>query len=92
VGDTSCPGEAFYKALGDVRDTAVEIQQGERDVNPTEEKKDSDEKKSQKKESGKKDSEEKSAKEAGGKSGGDGSGDDDLGGGVADLTPGVAQD
>ena len=70
VGQTSCPGDAFYAKLGEVRTTAVQIQQGKRDVNPTQEKKDS-------KDSGKKKSEKKGA---------------DMEGGLADLTPGVAED
>jgi hypothetical protein len=89
VGQTSCPGAAFYKALGDVRETAVEIQQGERDVNPTEEKKSDTKKDSDsKKESGEKSKDKGSDT----KSGGEGSGDDGLGGDVADLTPGVVED
>ena len=32
VGTTSCPGDAFYSALGDVRSTAVAMQEGERSV------------------------------------------------------------
>jgi len=70
VGQASCPGDAFYAKLGEVRTTAVQIQQGKRDVNPTQEKKDS-------KDSGKKKSEKKGA---------------DMEGGLADLTPGVAED
>lgn len=95
VGQTSCPGDAFYAKLGEVRTTAVQIQQGKRDVNPTQEKKDSkkkdstsdeskksdskksDKKKSDSKDSGKKKSEKKGA---------------DMEGGLADLTPGVAED
>ena len=89
VGQTSCPGDAFYAKLGEVRKTAVEIQQGKRDVNLADEKKDSKKKdstsdskksdstKSEEKDSGKKKSEKKGA---------------DMEGGLADLTPGVAED
>ncbi|SMY11462.1 N-acetylmuramoyl-L-alanine amidase [Brevibacterium jeotgali] len=43
VGTTSCPGDAFYSALGDVRSTAVAMQEGERSVDSQP---DEDEKKS----------------------------------------------
>lgn len=95
VGQTSCPGDAFYAKLGEVRTTAVQIQQGKRDVNPTQEKKDSkkkdstsdeskksDKKKSDKKKSDSKDSGKKKSEKKGA----------DMEGGLADLTPGVAED
>ena len=53
VGTTSCPGDAFYSALGDVRSTAVAMQEGERsvDAQSDKDKKKSEDKKSDKKKS-----------------------------------------
>ena len=53
VGTTSCPGDAFYSALGDVRSTAVAMQEGERsvDAQADKDKKKSEDKKSDKKKS-----------------------------------------
>ena len=94
VGQTSCPGDAFYSKMGEIRSTAVEIQQGDRDVNPESEKKsekkDSGKKKSDSKDSGKKDSGSKdsgSKKKSEEKESGGG-----MTGGASDMTPGVAQD
>ena len=96
VGETSCPGGAFYEKLGGVRSTAVEIQEGKRSVDPQDEKADDkkkDEKAKDEKSGNAKDDKAKADdKKADDKKGGDGSGDDDLGGGVQDLMPGVEED
>ena len=91
VGQTSCPGDAFYSKLGEIRSTAVEIQQGDRDVNPPKEKKES-KKSDQKKDSGKKDSKDSGAKESGSKKSEEKESGGGMTGGASDMTPGVAQD
>src|SRR5699024_6608548 len=78
VGTTSCPGDAFYSVLGDVRSAAVEMQEGERSVDPKKSEKSKDEKKDDKKSD-----DEKS---------GDKGSDDGLGAGVEQLSPGLAED
>jgi len=95
VGTTSCPGDAFYSVLGDVRSTAVAMQEGERSVDPkkSEESKDKGDEDDKKSEDEKSD-DEKDEKSKGGedeKSGDEGS-DDGLGAGVEQLSPGVAAD
>ena len=79
VGTTSCPGDAFYSALGDVRSTAVEMQEGERSVDPQSEK-------------DKKSKDEKSDEKSEDDESGDEGSDDGLGAGVEQLSPGVAED
>ena len=93
VGTTSCPGDAFYSALGDVRSTAVAMQEGERsvDAQSDKDKKKSEDKKSDKKKSDGESKEKKDKKDKDEKSGDKGS-DDGLGAGVEQLSPGVAQD
>lgn len=87
VGETSCPGGAFYEKLGGVRSTAVEIQEGKRSVDPQDEK--AEDKKAKGEKSGEAGDDKAKADD---KKGGGGSGDDDLGGGVQDLMQGVEQD
>jgi len=94
VGTTSCPGNAFYSVLGDVRSTAVAMQEGERSVDPkkseeSKDKGDEDEKKSEDEKDEKKSDESTGDKDE--KSGDEGS-DDGLGAGVEQLSPGVAAD
>ena len=89
VGSTSCPGDAFYAELGDVRATAVAMQEGERGVDAKSEKDAKGEKDSKK--SGESKDEKSKSKDKDGKSGDQGS-DDGLGAGVEQLSPGVAED
>ena len=89
VGTTSCPGDAFYSALGDVRSTAVAMQEGERSVDAQSEE---DEKKSDGESKDKQDEDEKSTKKSEDEKSGDEGADDGLGAGVEQLSPGVAED
>ena len=89
VGDTDCPGEAFYDTFGEIRKTAVAFQEGKDPVKEAEEKKAAEkaEKEQAEKEQAEKDKADEEEKEKDSEK--DGSG---LEGGVVDGISGGAAD